>query len=592
MHRLTNLSRGRKAASFTEYSLLVALLGAVAIGALFVMGLSVERSFDDTNTTLAAGANGNGNGNGNGPGGGNNGNGGGNGGNGACFVESGGDSTNSFNSSNTTTCFELANGADSLTTATNSPITVDVSLGDKTLTLNGSGMKTLTASDLDSLTLTATGGLSATGANVGSLTANITSNTTVSWAGNGFNSLAYTQAGTAVGSLSFGTLAAYGSSIQTGNGNQTISLAGNMPGTMRTGAGDDSFTLSGGLLEVSDGSAMHTLNMGTGTNTADIACQEQIPPDAYSAHFLNIPVEGQDVITTDRCSIQATVQDASTGDAVKSLNVVFAQPSRGDVSGNVITAHNPFSNVSVTGTSGAQTTVRVHTNPEIMQGPVNISLANTFYGSDNRHWPTVANTRPVSLLFARAEIGDGSAPTGAQPITIAFDLSAMAGQYNTGGGGRVWLTNQGPWVDATISGLDLPPTGYQLYRRSATFGLFYDGAIPGSDVVGVPVLKGANTTVNITITSVASCWNARLVDTSGVNPDMALPNACTGAGVRIIDTGSAPADTSFATDVVNLSTYNRLVLDRPGADPDLVFNYNGAPGDPGLDIAYLTINHP
>lgn len=592
MHRITTVLRGRKAATFTEYALLVALLAAVSLGVLFAMGVSVERSFDATNDTLVA-ANANGNGNGNGPGGGNNGNGGGNGGNGACFVENGGNSTNTFNASNKTTCFELSNGADSLTTATNSPISVDVSVGDKTLTLNGSGMKTLTASDIDNLTLTTRGGLSAIGTNVGVLTADITSNTTVSWAGNGFNSLAYTQAGTATGSLSFGALTAYGSTIQTGNGDQTISLAGNMPATVNTGSSDDSFTLSGGLFNVSGGGPEHTLNMGAGTNTADVACQEQIPPDAYSAHFLNIPVEGQDTITSDRCTIQATIQDADTGDAVKSLNVVLAQPARGDVFGNSIIARSPYSNVSVTGTSGAQTSITIDTNPEVMQGPVNIALANTFYGSDNRHWPTVSNTRPVSQLFARADIGyEGSAPTGANPITIAFDVSAMAGQYNTGGGGRVWLTNQGPWVDATISGLDLPPTGYEPDRRSATFGLFYDGAQAGSNVVGVPVLKGANTTLNITITNVASCWTARLVDTSGVNPDMALPNACTGAGVRIIDTGSAPANTSFATNVVNLSTYNRLVLDRPGADPDLVFNYNGAPGDPGLDIAYLTINHP
>jgi Flp pilus assembly pilin Flp len=578
-----------KGATFVEYATLVALLAAVAIGALFFLGLSVDRSFDSTNDTLADAQNQAGNGNGNGPGGGNNGNGNGNGGNPTCFVESGGDSTNSFDAGDTTVCFEVANGADELTTETNSDITVEATGGDKTLTLLGNGQKALTLTDVDNLTLTTTGALDAISTNVANLTADITSNDSVSWAGNGFTSLAYTHTGTAVGSLSFGALAAYGASIQTGDGEQDISYAGLAPSTVQTGSGNDMVSLSGG--DIAGGS--HNVNMGEGTNTADLACIEQTPPDAYTTYSLSVRVEGQDTINSDRCTIDVRLEPADTGAPVKSVAVVLSTAARG---GNNIQGHAPYSSFSVTGTSGAGTSVQAFTSPEYMQGPINIDLTGSFYGADAFHWPTVSNTRPTSTISADVGVnpwpeGAETAPTGAHPANIRLDMSAHAGLYDTGGGARVTLMNPGSFITAEIVGMDLPPTGYDAFKRNAVFALSYRATLPGSDVANaVPVLRGNDATLNITMVAVGACWNARLVDPTSTLPDITLPGACSGAGVNIIDTASAPADASSFSHNVDLSVYSRLVIDRPTA-PDLVFNYNGGAGDPGLDLANITINH-
>jgi Flp pilus assembly pilin Flp len=387
--------RTTKGATATEYSLMLALIGAIAVGTVFTMGLTVE----DTLTSADAGLNegldaglGTGNGGGNGGGGQNAGaidvNG--------CYVESGGDSVSRFDAASPVTCFSIANGNDVLETGRAGTLTIEAANGPKTLELNGAGQHMIELANVPSGAL-----------NVGQATVAATDSSVTVVAGGRLEL-------DAAGAAAPWTITAAG-------GNDSVVLRdGARLANVVLGAGNDGFTFSS-LTGTADNGDVAP---GFGTNTLAFQCSNG-SVDWTNTSPLWPTLIGNDSITTS-CPlyVQAPANDPLTGDPVVQADLDFVSTAASAYL--TLSKESPFNVVSIVGPVAASTGIRIDTLQSRQLGPITVDIDVT--GDHTAPGPN--GPRSVTQVTLNADLGAdlvGPDVPSNQPATVSIDTSGVHG---------------------------------------------------------------------------------------------------------------------------------------------------------------------
>lgn len=394
MHFASIRARTRGATA-TEYAVMLALVGALAIGTIFALGLSVEDTFTQTDDRLNAGidsrgpGNGGGNGNGSNPGS-TDGNG--------CYVENGGDSVNRFNPASPITCFDISNGTDSLRTARPGPITITAANGPKMFELNGAGQHTLDLTDVPSGTL-----------DVGQATVTAADS-------------ALTVATTGRFEMDATGTAASAWAVQTGNADDSVTVRDGARFTsISLDTGNDGFTFSspGGVAD------NPTVALGLGDNAMTLQCGDGAV-DWTNTTPIWITSLGNDAIANNGCPmwIDAPAADPSTGAPIAQANLDISNGASAERLN--ITKTSPYTSFTLQGPVSGSSSISLDTLQSRQMGPVNIDVDyNTDYLTSGPNGPRVLFQVTLNPDLNSELVGPDVAST--QPVSIAINTAGAAG---------------------------------------------------------------------------------------------------------------------------------------------------------------------
>lgn len=524
--------KNERGSSSTEYGLLLALLGALGVGAVFSLGGETSDAFssadDALRTSLASseqllGSNNSPSNEDTGLTG--------------CFVEEGGDSSNSFVGADGYTCFEVANGYDELTVSQDGRVTVIATGDEKTISLSGSGPHEVALEDVAETIVYMNGG---------TLT--------------GLNSAAVVVSESEIEVVASGA-ADQSWNMTLSDEDDSVTLSGAKLSEMNFKNGD-AFAKFSSLAPRSEYGA---ISFGLGTTNLSMSCQD--PEVDWSSNTpYSVDAIGTFSGTVSSCPFQGSFNEVlaatSTSAVSRDIDLNFASPSNY----TNVKVRGPFSSALIDGKlSGANNSLVIDTMIGKQEGPAVIDVDLTGdYTSPAFNGPRAL--LQIDLSPDRAYSSPGPDLPSAFPTTVSVDTSAVVASGNDS---YVALVVDYPTANQTIA-----LTGGGTGTRHMMLG-FGDPSVYGN--VGVPTLS-SDSPVNVVIKT-PGCWAVTLHAKSGSGfPDVSHP----AGDCAYYNTTNVPAVSD------NISSYEGATLYAPSGS-ELYFGFNGGSFKNGADLSVGSI---